>query len=50
MTDKEMIVWTWALVGVVAALAAVGLTWPISLLFFALGVGALIMALRTGWS
>ena len=49
MTDKEMIVWTWALVGVVAALAAVGLNWPTSLLFFALGVGALIMALRTEW-
>jgi hypothetical protein len=50
MSDKEIMTWLWALVGVVAALAAVQLNWPTSLLFFALGVGALVMAVRTEWS
>jgi hypothetical protein len=47
MNDKEIITVIWALVGAVAALAAVQLNWPTSLMFFALGVGALVMAVRT---
>jgi hypothetical protein len=50
MSDKEIITLIWVLVGAVAAIAAVRLNWPTSLLFFALGVGALIMAVRTEWS
>jgi uncharacterized membrane protein len=47
MSDKEIMTWLWVLVGVVAAIAAIELIWPTSLVFFALGVGALIMAVRT---
>jgi hypothetical protein len=47
MSDKEITTWLWALVGVVAAIAAVQLNWPTSVPFFALGVGAVIMAVRT---
>jgi len=47
MSDNEIIILIWALVGAVAALAAVQLAWPTSLMFFALGVGALVMAVRT---
>lgn len=47
LSDKEIITCIWALVGAVAAIAAARLDWPTSLLFFALGVGALVMAVRT---
>src|SRR5262245_36842682 len=46
MSDKEIITLIWALVGAVAALAAARLDWPTSLMFFGLGIGALIMAVR----
>jgi hypothetical protein len=46
MSDNEIMTLLWALVGVVAAVAAIQLSWPTSLMFFVLGVGALVMAVR----
>jgi hypothetical protein len=46
MADKEIIALIWALVGAIAALASMSMTWPASLLLFALGIGSLVMAVR----
>jgi hypothetical protein len=47
MSEKDIVTWLWALVGAAAAIASLQLVWPVSVAFFALGVGALIMAYRT---
>ena len=33
MSDKEIMIWLWVLVGIVAAIAATELNWPTGLMF-----------------
>jgi hypothetical protein len=44
--DKEIMTWLWALVGVVSAFAALQVRAPTSMIFIAIGIGAVVMAIR----